>query len=211
MTHKLEILGAALIVVLALTASMTPAASAANYTASKYPTTMTATSAKGNDVFTTEAGTWKCAVHYEATVTEPSSNLTVKTSYTGCESFGFLNATVSMGSCDWLYTEPIKVSGHDWKASADTQCSSAEPMRIVSSTCEITIAAQSPGGHLAITNTTSPGDLDTRTTLTEIIYTVTKDGFLCAFNGTGAKIGGTYSQSEAITFGSTNGAGIDVG
>jgi len=44
-----------------------------------------------------------------------------------------------------------------------------------------------------------------------IKYTVTKDGFLCPFGGTGAKTGAEYNQNEAIQVASTNGATIDIG
>lgn len=206
MTRKLKTLGVALIAVFALTAVMASAASAVNYTASKYPTTGTGTSLKGNDVFTTEGGTVKCASHFEGTLTEAKNSMTVKATYTDCEAFGFLSATVDMGSCDYLFTEPNASNN----AVADVQCTdSTKPIRVVASTCEATIGAQTTTGHTNITN--SAPNVSVRATVGGIKYTVTKDGFLCPFNGTGAKTGGTYNQESAITFASTNGATIDIG
>jgi len=181
------------------------------YTASSYPTTVTGESALGNDTFTTEAGSQECKSHYESTLAESSAQLTVKTKITGCRAFGFLEATVTMGSCDYLYKTPTG-SADKWSATAQIKCTnSAEPIRINSGTCEVTIGEQSPSGSVDITNETAAGDLKLQTTLAGISYTVLKDGFGCPFSGTGAKTGATYTQHSAMTFDSTNGATIDVG
>ena len=79
MIRKLKTLSVTLFAVLALTAvsaSAASAASAASYTASSYPTTATGESQKGNDVFTTEAGTVVCKAHFEGTLSAASSDLT---------------------------------------------------------------------------------------------------------------------------------------
>jgi len=218
MIRSLKLLGA-LGAILVLTAAVASAASAAKYTASGYPTTATGESAVGNDVFKTEAGNSECKTHYEApSLTAASLTLTMKTKTTSCKTFGFLESTVSMGSCDYLYTEPTFLetteSGkvHDYTATAHIKCTNAaSPITISSATCKVTIGEQSLGGHVIITVTTATGDWDFRLTLTGIKYTVTEDGFGCPFGGTGAKTGATYTQGSAVTFDSTNGATIDVG
>ena len=213
MTHKLKTLGVALVAVLALSAMVASAASAKQYTAASYPTTGTATSALGNDVFTTEGGTVECASHFEGTLTAASNTLTVKPTYTGCKAFGFVEAKVEMGNCDYLFTTPTKTATDVYTIQADVRCTSGT-IKVIASSCEITIGEQNPGGHVIATLDTNtpatPNDVTVQATVTGINYTVVKDGFLCPFNGTGAKAGGTYSQKAAITFASTNGKSIEI-
>jgi hypothetical protein len=209
MIRNLKTLGVALCALLALTAVVASAASAANYTASSYPTTGTGESALGNDTFTTEAGKVECQSHFEGTLSAASKELTVKAKYTSCRAFGFLSATVSMGSCDYLFTEPTG-SADSYSAKVDVKCTkSTEPITITAGTCKTTVGEQTPGGSVAITNETAAGDVKVKSNVTGIKYTVTEDGFGCPFNGTGAKEGATYIQDNAVTFDAA--ATIDVG
>jgi len=224
MIRKFKTLGLALVAVLALSAVVASAASAANYTASSYPVTGTATSAVGNDIFTTEAGTVECAGHFEGTLTEASTSLTVKAKYTGCKAFGFASATVSMNSCDYLFTEPAKQSAHnistglgEWTMQADVRCTGA-PITIVAGNCEVTVGEQNPGGHATATNVATtttpthvPAHVNVKATVEGVNYTVTKDGFLCPFAGTGAKAGATYKQGNGIAFIPTTTVDSDIG
>ncbi len=216
MIRNLKTLGVALCAALALTAVAASAASA-NYTASSYPTTGTAESALGNDVFKTEAGNVECKSHFEGTLTGESANLTVKAKYTNCKAFGFLEATVNMRSCDYLFTTGTFLKSteegntHEYTAAVHVKCTNAaEPILISAGTCKTTVGEQSPEGHVIITETTKTGDVDVQATVTGIKYTVTEDGFACPFGGTGAKTGATYTQGKEITFDSTNGATIDL-
>lgn len=220
MNRKFKMLSMALVVVLALTAVSVSAASAAKYTASSYPATGTGTSALGNDTLRTEAGVLECASHFEGSLTAASDQLTIKATYTGCRAFGFINATVSMGTCDYLFTTPTAVVSNKSSASADVKCTKTEsepkavdPIKIVVSTCELEIGEQNPGGSVAITNETAAGDVKIQASMTGINYTVTKDGLGCPFSGAGAKTGATLLQDNAITFDvvSPSAGTIDVG
>jgi hypothetical protein len=201
MTRKLKTLGVALIAVFALTAVMASGASAEkSYTATLYPTTGTGTSALGNDIFTTEGGTVECASHFVGTLKEKSNDLTITATMTGCKAFGFLEAKVT--GCVFTFTTPF---GSPIVAPVDV----VNPCTIEASTCHVTVPVQTGLAHIGITNNAL--DVSILATLTGITYTVTKDGFLCPFNGTGAKTGGTYKQVSPVTFASTNGARIAVG
>jgi len=199
MTRKLKTLGVVLIAVFALTAVAASAASAANYTASKYPTTGTATSAAGNDVFTFEGGTVECAAHYEGTLNEASSDLTVTSTNTNCKAFGFLEASVT--GCKMTLTAPGLFSTTTHYSGACT---------IKAGTCHVTVYTQGPRSHFSVTNNVFLG-ISMKGTVSGLGYVVVTDGFLCPFNGTGAKTGGTFNQKEAVAFKATNGATIDVG
>ncbi|HST70661.1 MAG TPA: hypothetical protein VLI94_13520 [Solirubrobacterales bacterium] len=211
MIRRFKMLGAALCALCSLCAVIASTAAAVSYTASSYPTTLTGESAKGNDTITTEAGTIECKVHFEATLTEASTQLTVKTKYTGCSAFGFLEATVSTGDCHRTWTEPTTTGGNQLHGKElHERCTGPSPMTIHAGNCKITIGEQTLGGTVHITNTAA-GDMTTRTAATGIAYTVTQDGFLCPFNGTGAKTGATHTQHNPITFDSTNGANVHAG
>jgi len=213
MIRTLKILGVAFAAMLALSAVMASAASAEkSYTCSAYPCTGTGTSALGNDTFTTEAGTVECASHFEGTLAEASAHLTVKPKYSECR-LGFIGATVSMGSCDYTFETSKQIATDAYTAPVEVRCTNAaEPIRIIAGggICEVTVGQQTPGGHVIITNTTTPvfnGDVDVQATVTGIKYTVTKDGFGCPFSGTGAKEGASYIQHSEMTFQS---AGRDI-
>jgi hypothetical protein len=210
MTHKLKMLGMALVAVLALTAVSASAASAANYTSSVYPTTGTGESALGNDLFTTEAGTVECKSHFQGTLAATNTDLTITPTYTSCKAFGFLSATVT--GCKYTFTEPTgSADSYSAKVDVTSTCT------IVASTCEVSVPTQGPLSSVAITNDTAAGDVTVKANVSNIGYTVVKDGIGCPFltpNGTPeAKTGATYKQGTAITFDavSPSTATIDVG
>jgi hypothetical protein len=199
MTRKFKTLGVALFAVLALTAVMASAASAAAYTSSTYPTTATGSSPKGNDVFTTEAGNVECASHFHVTIGGPPSyDVTVEPTYSGCEAFGFLEATVT--GCKFTFTatsipsSTVHVTG---------------PCTIKAGTCHVTVDNQNNLGSVATTNNAA-GDVSVQANVSGIKYTVINDGFLCPFNGTGEKTGATYKQGSAITIDAVNPATASI-
>ncbi len=205
MIRNFKVLGVALFAVLAFTAASASAASAANYTASSYPTTGTAASPLGNDVFTTEAGSLECVAHWQGALLGASSDLTVTVQRTGCKAFGFLEATWSQ--CTYTFTTPTG-SAHTYSAQVDVV---GNPCTITAGTCKAEILNQGPLSSVAITNDTALGDVTVKANVTGIKFKVTQDGFGCPFAGTGEKTGATYVQRAAVTFDSTNGTTIDVG
>jgi len=227
MTRKLKTLSVALFAALALTAVMASAAVAdGEYTAAEYSTTGTAESEIGNDVFETEGGTVECKSHFAATLSAPSSHLTVTPTYTPCKAFGFAHATVTMEECDYTFETPTVGTthagppvSHTWTIHVKVKCPAGKEIKVVAGNCEIRIPEQTPGGHViaeATTHTpTSPDFVDVRATVTGIDYTIVKDGFLCPFETTGetlpaTRTDGSYTQTKAIPFKSTNGKSITI-
>lgn len=215
MKLRYKVLTAALPLVLAVTGLCAPAM--ATYTSSIYPTTWTAESELGNGTFVTEAGKTECKSHFEGTNSSATENLTVIAKYSNCKAFGFLESTVNMRSCDYLFKKPTLLKSteegktHEYTATVEEKCTNAaEPILISAATCKATIGEQSFGGHVILSVTTGTGDIDLQATLTGITYTVTEDGFACPFAGTGVRTGATYNTDKALTFKSTNGATIDV-
>ncbi|HST70770.1 MAG TPA: hypothetical protein VLI94_14075 [Solirubrobacterales bacterium] len=213
MIRNFKTLGLAVIAALALTAVFASAALATgSYTASSYPTTGTGTSASGNDVFTTEAGSVECDAHFEGSLTEASTTFVVQPTYTNCKAFGFATATVTTPDCHLGLSGVTSTGGNAWHANSGTwtcNTGSKKPTTIVAGNCEVQVGEQNLTGSMQITNNAG-GDISVQASYEKMSYTVTKDGFLCPFAGTGAKTGATYKQASAITFDSTNGASISV-
>jgi hypothetical protein len=204
MNCKFKTLGGCLLAALALTAVLVSTASAANYTASSYPTTGVGESSLGNDVFTTEAGKVECKTHLTIHIGVQTPTVQGTFIYTSCRAFGFLNATVT--GCNYNFTEPTgSADSYSAKVDVTSTCT------IVAATCEAKVEPQGPLSSVAITNETAAGDMKVKANVTGIAYQVTKDGIGCPFSSTGKKTGATYTQTNAITVDSTNGATIDVG
>jgi hypothetical protein len=209
MNRKLSKLGLALIVALVVAPST---AEAGDFTASSYPTTVTATSAAGNETIALEGGTVECAGHFKGTLSLKFFSLNVQPTYTKCKAFGFLSATVETANCEYVFTNPS--GGFDnYSATTDIACGEFSRITITASTCKATIGSQTTIPTLDIVNDTAASDLLMQLTAGGLgfSYTVVTDGFACPFNGTGIKNGGQLTQDSAVTFDSTNGAKIDVG
>jgi hypothetical protein len=209
MTRVFKGPGLVLLAVFLFAVSASPA-SALKFTASTYPTVGTAESALGNDAFTTEAGKIECKSHFEGSIAAAQSTLTVKATYTKCQAFGFISATVSMNSCVFEFTSPTETAADTFSGAAHVRCS-GEPALLVAGTCKATVGEQSPGGSVSGTDNTATGDASVQANVNEINYTVTQDGIGCPFEGTGPKTGATYVQAQPVTVQATNGATIDVG
>jgi hypothetical protein len=197
MHRKLKTLGLALVAVLAMSAVVASAASAASFTAAKYPTTFTAESAKGNDTFKTEAGTVECKAHFAGSLAAASETIQVTPTYTECLAFG-LNATVTVPSnCKYEFN----ANGTVKIISVGTTCTG---FVVHSGTCTTVIKPQGPLSEVHLPANAGKTHVSAQATVTGIAYEVTSDGFLCPYNGTGAKTGATYTQHSAVTIPGSN-------
>jgi len=201
MIRKFKALGVAVVAVLALSAVVASAASATNFTASKYPTSATATSAVGNDDFKTEAGSIECHGHFLVDpLSEASETVTVTPTYTGCKAFsGLISATVHMNGCDYVFHTNGEV---------DVECPKGKQIEITAGTCLVDIPTQT--GLKSVTLKNGAGDITAQANVSGITYEVTNDGFACPFNGTGHKTGATYVQNNPVTVQSISGTTISI-
>jgi len=113
MTHKLKVLGLALVAVFAMSAMSASAASADDLTSEISPITLTGKQTGAGDVFTTTAGTVKCKeVKYTVSLIEtPTTAVTATPAYpvktTGgeqnCTGFGF-PAEIHTNECTYRFT-----------------------------------------------------------------------------------------------------------
>jgi hypothetical protein len=224
MIRKLQVLGLAVVAVLAMSALGASAAQAApEFTCSAYPCTATGSNTLGNEKFTTEAGTVECDSHFLVermrTAKEveegktpdllgPSPTVTVTPTYTGCTAFGFLNATVNVEGCDYIFhaTEAVE-AGKVYKHHVDVHCPANQSIKIVAGTCRAEVtgktktetqAAVNQGLTTVTTTNLAGGSVTVQPNVANIDMHVTQDGFGCPFNGTGTKFG-TYHGDVVIS------------
>jgi hypothetical protein len=200
MIHKLKALGLATIAVLAMSAVVGSAAQA-QFTASSYPTTVTATSALGNDVFTVDGSSVECAGHFQGTISEATTAVTITPTYTNCKAFGFSTATVDMNECDFVLhsNDELDLECHYYTIDLDPfKITTVEvgPVTITAGNCEVQLDTQTGMDYVGLANFGSHIIADAN--VTGITANVTKDGFLCPLNGTGHKTA-SYSQGNALT------------
>jgi hypothetical protein len=209
MIRNLRVLGLAFVAVLAMSAVVASAAQAVpTFTASSYPATVTGSNTIGNEVFTTEGGNVECDSHFVSnSISGPTSTLTVTPTYTGCTAFGFLSATVNTEGCTYVFHATEKVSSGVYKHHVDVVCPSGQSIKVTAGTCKAEIKGQT--GRTTVKTTNSGSSVTVQPEVTNIAYTVTQDGFLCPFGGTGNKTDGKYTGDVLVS--RVGGGSVDVG
>lgn len=193
MTRIIRRLGLGLAAVVALSACVASAAQAVpTFEASAYPGTWTGSNTSLGEVIGTDGGNVECDSHFVSNATSgPTSTLTVTPTYTGCMAFGFASATVSTEGCTYLLHATEKVSTGVYKHHLDIVCPTGHSIKIAAGTCKAEIKAQTGLTTVKTTNLAA-GTVTMQMEIQGLAYTVTQDGFLCAFSGTGNTTNGTY-------------------
>jgi hypothetical protein len=219
MIRNLKVLGLAIGAVLALSAVMASAAMAVpSFTASSYPASITGSNTKGGEVFSTEGGKVECNSHFVShSQGEASSTLSVTPTYTSCEAFGFLSATVNTEECKYVFHATEQVSSGVYRHHVDVDCPAGQSIKITASTCKaevkgvtkvthtegekevVTVAPINEGLTTVKTTNLAGGSVTVQPEVSNIAYTVTQDGFLCPFGGTGNKTDGTYTGDVVVS------------
>jgi hypothetical protein len=203
MIRKFRALGLAFLAVTAFAALSAQAAQAVpQFTAAKYPATIDATATGIEEKFVTEAGAVECETsHFHGELTAASSTLTVRPTYTSCKAFGFLGITINTEGCHYVFHATEKVATDNYRAHVIISCPAGQSIKITFSTCsaEVKDGQSLTTVDLSTNTAAAPDDVTVRPTVTGIAYTVTNDGFLCPFSGTGAKTGGKYETGPDAT------------
>ncbi|HWT31261.1 MAG TPA: hypothetical protein VN240_09590 [Propylenella sp.] len=199
MTRIFKMLGLSLAAAFATAAVAANAASAMNFTAAKYPTTLTG-SQTSSHVF--QIGSLKVTCATEKTtgvLTASSETVSLSPAYEGCESSG-LKAEVQPNGCSYLIYAPPAESE---EGSLDIACPKGKSMLITALTCTIIVNAQVTPKHVYVWNTDE--DIDIGETLTSVSVSVVKDTFLCPLEASFAtmEVSGsrTLQGSSAIDVG----------
>jgi hypothetical protein len=169
--------------------------------AGKYPVTIHGTGT--SDKFSSEAGSVECKSDpFHAVVSEESSTVTITPEYKECKaSFLEASATINMEGCTYVLHVNEKVSTDNYRAESDISCPGGKSIKFTAGTCSWEVKAQTGRETVDLVDDTeaSPKDITIRPTLTGIAYTVTKDGLLCPFGGTGEKTNGEYTSGGSTT------------
>lgn len=197
MIRRLKVLGLAALSVLAVTAVSASAAQAAPLGhVAEAPAIITGEQLEQH-VFTTHAGTVKCSTaDFNGTVgTTTFSTLTLNAKYETCQAFGFLNATVNMNGCDYLFH--IVEGSSPATATVDVVCPTGKEIEVSSSGCKAFIPGQTGLIHVILSNTEVGGikDIDANITISGISYKLT--GFFCP-GGAGSFNEGTYTGTATL-------------
>jgi hypothetical protein len=182
-----------------------PAYASGKFEAEKYPTSLVGSQEESSPhSFGTEAGPVKCATaSFSGSLTEASNTMSLSPIYSGCEAFGFLEASIEMNGCTYVYSVG---AGYPMAIS----CPAGKSILIKGGTCKVSISAQTgvKGNNYALLRPTSTGRaaIEIQHKLSGLSYTVTQDGFLCPFAGTGTRTTGAYSGNTLVE--GRNGEGL---
>ena len=172
--------------------SVASPASATSFKASGYPAL-----AKGEQKsasFKTEGGTVECKkFNFEADLAPGGAEeLEAFPTFSECSAFGFVSATVTATGCAFRGKAAV--------SKIELSCEAESKVVITASTCEIqmTPGAEVPEGTTYTNVTGPPKTVEVKVALTGVPYTVTKDGFLCPFGGTGSKTNGEISVTSLV-------------
>jgi len=204
MIRCLKILGLLVVAALAMSTAIAASASAeVTITCSSYHCKGTGSNTQGNEKFTTEAGSVECDSHFvieeDGTLIgtglqAASTTVTVTPTYTNCKAFGFLGATVTPHSCDYLFHATEKLALNVYTHHVDVVCRTAgDAITITASTCTIDIPAQTGLTKVKTTNL-ADGTVTVQPEIGSITINVTKDGIGCPFSGTGLKTGSYHGD-----------------
>jgi triacylglycerol lipase len=146
---------------------------------------------EGEHVLTAEALTVKCKTATLAgELTEEREALELTPTYSECTASG-VAATITTEGCKYKLNPGTK--------TMDIVCPAGKVIKIVSGTCEAQVGGQTGLSSVEyVLNEGPPETVTLKANLGKIKYTKTKDGFLCPFNGTGAKEDGTLTGQWAL-------------
>jgi hypothetical protein len=204
MNRKLKALGMAIAAVMAF-AAFAGSASAAEFH-SEVEHTGISGSRIGTDVFTVNAGTWKCTeLTYSGTQSTgvTSSEITVIPKWGGCTAFGFIGATIDVNGCDYRFTPNANPYLH-------IVCPT-KTIEVTTPNCIVTVGSQTVNSGVTYTNggAGATRDVTVKLGLSGLTYTQLNKAFPNCTGGAGTFTNGTYSGEATVK--GANTAGVQVG
>ncbi len=151
------------------------------------------------NVFTTHAGTVECKkAEFSGSLTGASKTVEVTPSYSECKAFGFVEATVNMEGCKYLFGTPEDVNGETTdtihKGKVSVTCPSGKTIKVSASGCVASVGAQS---NLNKVESEKEGTgLLVKSGVEKIKYTLT--GLFCP-NGEGTFSEGKYTGNVKVS------------
>jgi hypothetical protein len=181
---------------MAMVAVMASAAQAGEFTASKYPATITGTAIEKH-TFKFKAGTVNCKVaSFDSTLAAAAKSLTVTAEYKECSTPGGNEVTVKMESCDYDFAAGETLMNEKVDGSLTVKCAQSgdeitfeEP----ANGCVVEIPPQTRS-TLIYTNHKEAKDFDVDISLGDVEYTQNAN---CA-GGAGVFVDGTYTGKSTM-------------
>lgn len=180
MVRNFKTLGLLLAAGMAICAMAAPAAQAeGEFLSEKYPTT---TTSFGVEEWFFNGALFKCPeVHKQHELTESSSSAKTTAVYKGCVGFGFINGTVSMNTCSFVFNVEIELF-ENFFGTMDTSCPAGKKIVFAAGPCEMQVDTQVGLREVRFEN--QPGALPKKNiqlelALEKVRYNVTKTGFGC--------------------------------
>jgi len=168
---------AVLIAVFAVSAIASASASAfTSFMAEKYPGMVFAKNTKEGEfkIGSTKVNC-KTAEFESGTISAATSELKMKAKYSGCTAFGFIGATVTMGTCEYNF----HASG-----VVDIVPSGCGPIKIEAGECVVTVGSQTGLKEVVYTNSAPVKTVTVKANVKKVKYTLVKGGFGCPSNST---------------------------
>jgi GDSL-like Lipase/Acylhydrolase family len=185
------------LVALALTAVAPSAEATPVFEAPSYPAEITGASSEGARGFSLKGGEVACETsHFEGTLAEASSTLSLVPTYESCVAMGSIPATVTTTGCEYQLHATEEVASGVFDHDIDVVCESGKAITVTVSTCVIEIGPQS--GLTAITTTNLEGGELTLDAEVSGYHYVGK-GFLCGLLGIGTGTDGEYFDHVVLS------------
>jgi hypothetical protein len=209
MTSYLRALGLAFMALTAIGAVMASAAQAGEFTAEKYPATITGTELSEHQ-FSFLNWTIGCTeASFHSKLGAAAKTMTVGAEYRECSTPGGQEAIVSMESCDFLFHANETLEKDEVDGSVDIKCAEAEDgihVEIPATGCTVKIHPQNMLTTMVYTNHKAAGDYDVDINIGPMIkYTQSEQ---CP-GGEGFYFNGEYTGKSTMT-GEKEGAKVDV-
>lgn len=150
---------------------------------------------EGEAVFTLQGTEAVCdAGLYAGTLSEQSETLALEATFSECMAFGFVAATVETEGCHLVLHAGEALGEEQFFGTTEVECSEGDSIVITAATCTVEMGGQTDLESLDLTNQAASFTFEAN--LGEVEYVVTKDGFLCPLNGSGAAIGQFSASAE---------------
>lgn len=199
MRRNLRAFGLVLVAAFAMTAMTASAASAAEFHSEASTTDLVGTQV-GEDVFTVKAGTVRCSqADYTGTqVGATTTTTTVVPTYGGCRAFGFVNTTVDVSSCGYVFHATGTDGSGNVVGSVDVECEGSDVITVTAFNCWVTVAPQTGLSKATFTNEGSGSSRDVKVdvAISGIKYTQHSKSFPGCSSGTFTD--GTYHGTATV-------------
>jgi hypothetical protein len=194
MIRNLKMFGLAAMAIFALSAVAVASASADEFHGESAPVNFSGSQTTAN-VFTTNAGTVKCATAtFSGTnATTTSSTAELAATYGGCKAFGFLEVPVTMNGCKYKFH-----LGAATVATTDiTGCNAGKKIEVDAPGCVVTVGEQTGLGSITLSNAGAgtSRDINASVAVTGITYTVPAG---CILTSAGTFSNGEYTGGATI-------------